>query len=166
MIAVVYPSLFNTRPKEAVGSWTELLGILSNHRENPDKERAEMWSPVSLISGGTRRNAAVGTVNALVLDVDGGTAYADLRPRLNGRDWIAYSTHSHRPEAERFHVVVRLPEPVRGEDWAARYDVLRAEYGAGDVLRAPCHSYFVPQHRPGAEWFVEVGEKEATNGDL
>jgi len=85
MIAVVYPSLFNTRPEATVDSWTELVGVLSNHRENPDKERAPMWSPVSLVEGGTRRNAAVGTVNALVLDVDGGTAYAALRPRLNGR---------------------------------------------------------------------------------
>ena len=160
MIAVVYPSLFNTRPDATIDSWAELVGMLSNHRENADKERAAMWSPVSLVDGGTRRNAAVGTVNALVLDVDGGTAYADIRPRLNGHDWIAYSTHSHRPDSERFHVVVRLSEPVKGEDWAARYDVIRGAFGVGDVLRAPCHSYFVPQHRPGAEWFIEVGNME------
>jgi hypothetical protein len=158
MMAVVYPSLFNTRPEATVDSWAELVGMLSHHRENPDKERAAMWSPVSLVDGGTRRNAAVGTVNALVLDVDGGTAYAALRPRLDGREWIAYSTHSHRPDSERFHVVVRLPEPVKGDEWAARYDALRGEFGVGDVLRAPCHSYFVPQHRPGAEWFVQVGD--------
>ena len=157
MIAVTYPSLFGTTPDRKIGTWDELVTILSDHRENVDKERAPMWSPVSLVPGGTRKNAAVDTVNAFVIDVDGGTAYADLRPRLEGREWVAYSTHSHRPEAERFHVVVRLPEPIRGQDWAARYDVLRGTFGAGDVLRAPCHSYFVPQHRPGAEWFVEVG---------
>lgn len=160
MIAVVYPSLYEVRPAAKIGSWDELVGMLSNHRENAIKERAEMWSPVSLQTGGTRKNAAIAAVNALVLDVDGGTAWRDLRPRLSGWDWIAYSTHSHRPGAERFHAVVRLPEPLKGEEWAARYDGLKGLFGAGDSLRAPCHSYFVPQHQPGAEWFVEVGQKE------
>jgi hypothetical protein len=160
MIAVSYPSLFEVRPAAKIESWGELVAMLSDHRENTDKERAALWSPVSLQTGGTRKNASVTAVNALVLDVDGGTAWRDLRPRLSGWDWIAYSTHSHRQGAERFHAVVRLPEPIKGEEWAARYDGLKGLFGAGDSLRAPCHSYFVPQHQPGAEWFVEVGQKE------
>jgi hypothetical protein len=156
MIAVVYPSLYGTRPVSEVPSWERLVELLSEHHENADKERQAMWSPVTLAAGGTRRNAAVRAVNALVVDVDGGTAFATARERLAGRDWIAYSTFSHSAEEERYHIVVRLPEPIEGQYWAESYDDLIAEIGGGDSLRAPCHAYFLPQHRPGADWFFEV----------
>jgi hypothetical protein len=93
---------------------------------------------------------------AYPLIADGGTAYATARERLAGRDWVAYSTFSHSAEEERYHIVVRLPEPIAGEHWAESYDDLLAEIGGGDSLRAPCHAYFLPQHRPGADWFFEV----------
>lgn len=156
MIAVTYPSLFGTTPDRKIGTWDELVSVLSDHRENSNKERAPLWSPVTLIPGGTRKNAAVAAVNALVFDVDGGTAYATAKAALADREWIAYSTFSHTSEEERFHLVVRLDEPVAGEAWARKYDDLRKGFGFGDALRAPCHSYFLPQHRPGAEYFVEV----------
>ena len=156
MIAVTYPSLFGTTPDRKIETWDELVTILSDHRENRDKERAPLWSPVSLVPGGTRKNAAVEAVNALVFDVDGGTAYATAKAALSDREWIAYSTFSHTPEEERFHIVVRLPEPISGEAWARKYDELRKGFDFGDSLRAPSHSYFLPQHRPGAEYFVEV----------
>lgn len=158
MIAVTYPGLYKTAPDREIGSWDELKKILSEHRENGDKERAPMWSPVSLAAGGTRKNAAVVAVNALVVDVDGGTAYATAKKKLEGKEWIAYSTFSHSAEEERFHIVIRLSEPVGGGEWAQRYDELRKDFGFGDILRAPCHSYFLPQHRPGSEWFVEEGK--------
>jgi hypothetical protein len=156
MIAVTYPSLFGTTPDRKIETWDELVGLLSDHRENSEKERAPLWSPVTLVPGGTRKNAAVAQVNALVFDVDGGTAYATAKAALADREWIAYSTFSHTPEEERFHLVVRLDESVAGEAWARTYDELRKGFGFGDVLRAPCHSYFLPQHRKGAEYFVEV----------
>ena len=158
MIAVTYPSLYGTKPDREIGSWDDLKKILSEHRENVDKERAPMWSPVTLADGGTRKNAAVVSVNALVVDVDGGTAYATAKERLAGKEWIAYSTFSHSAEEERFHIVVRLPEAVSGSEWAQRYDEIRKDFGFGDSLRAPCHSYFLPQHRPGSDWFIEVSE--------
>lgn len=156
MIAVVYPSLYGTRPVSEIPSWDRLVELLSEHRENRDKERQAMWSPVSLVPGGTRRNAAVVAVNALVVDVDGGTAYATAKSRLSGRDWIAYSTFSHSADEERYHIVVRLPEPIEAQYWAESYDDLVSEIAGGDSLRAPCHAYFLPQHQPGADWFVEV----------
>lgn len=157
MIAVVYPSLWETRPEATIESWDELVALLSDHRENADKERQRLWSPVSLVDGGKRSNASVEKVNALVVDVDGGTAFEQAKKKLDGREWIAYSTFSHEPSEERYHIVVRLPEPVPGEEWAKAYDALKAEIGCGDNLRAPCHSYFVPQHRAGTAYFVEVG---------
>lgn len=157
VIAVVYPSLWETKPEATIESWDELVALLSEHRENADKERQALWSPVTLTLGGTRKNAAVERVNALVIDVDGGTAFEKAKEKLVGREWIAYSTYSHTPEEQRYHVVIRLPEPVKGEEWAKAYDGLKAEIGCGDTLRAPCHSYFVPQHQPGTAFFVEVG---------
>lgn len=164
MIAVTYPSLFKTTPDAKVESWGALVDLLSVHRENGDKERAPMWSPVTIADGGKRSNAAIVAVNALVVDVDGGTAFEVAKQRVAGRDWVAYSTHSHTPENPRFHLVVRLDEPISGDRWAKEYDRIRAGIDFGDVLRAPCHSYFLPQHRPDAEWFIEVGGAERREG--
>lgn len=164
MIAVTYPSLFKTTPDAKVESWDALVDLLSVHRENGDKERAPMWSPVTIADGGKRSNAAIVAVNALVVDVDGGTAFEVAKQRVAGRDWVAYSTHSHTPETPRFHLVVRLDEPISGDRWAKEYDRIRAGIDFGDVLRAPCHSYFLPQHRPDAEWFIEVGGAERREG--
>ena len=157
MIAVTYPSLFKTVPDRRVESWESLVELLSTHRENAEKERAPMWSPVTLADGGKRCNAAVVAVNAMVVDVDGGTAFEVAKQRVADREWVAYSTHSHTEQNPRFHLVVRLDEPISGDRWAKEYDRIRGEIGCGDVLRAPCHSYFLPQHPPKGEWFVEVG---------
>lgn len=157
MIAVLYSSLWETKPEASIESWDELVALLSEHRENSDKERAPLWSPVSLLPNGKRSNASVDQIHALVVDVDGGFAFAKAKRKLKGKEWIAYSTFSHSPSEERFHIVVRLAEPVPANRWAEAYDDLKSEIGCGDNLRAPCHAYFLPQHQPGTAFFVEKG---------
>lgn len=160
-VAVMYRSLYDTRPVQEVTSWGSLVQELQEHSEaKRDKEAGPLWSPVSLIPGGKRRNADVLAVNALVVDYDGGTALPEIEGRLQGREWIAYSTYSHSLGDPRFHLVVRLPEPISPEKWGEAYRSLRRALGLeqGDHLPAPCHSYFRPQHRPGSEFFVRVSE--------
>lgn len=119
-----------------------------------------MWSPVTLADGGTRRNASVLAINALVIDVDGDAKYETVKNRLAGHDWIAYSTFSHTPQKQRFHVVVKLPQAIPADQWGAFYDGLKSTIAQGDNLRAVSHSYYVPQHRPGTAYFVERSVEE------
>ena len=162
MIAVKYRSLFDTKPIGSFTDWEQLVDAFSTSVESVDKERGALWAPVALTEGGRRRNADVERVTALVLDVDGGTAYAEARDALREKTWIAYSTYSHTPESPRFHVVMRLDEAVSGSLWPTEYRKLKERIGFGDNLPAPSHSYFLPQHKPGAEWFFEsyAPEKE------
>lgn len=118
-----------------------------------------MWSPVALAQNGTRKNASVQAVNALVIDVDGGTAYETVKESLVGREWVAYSSFSHKESDPHYHVVVKLENPVSGNEWQQEYKRMRAEFGnVGDSLSAPSHAYYLPQHQPGTAYFVEVGK--------
>jgi hypothetical protein len=157
--AVVYPGLFHTKPARTIDSWSDLVETLSNHVSSNKKDRQALWSPVSLAENGTRKNASVKQVNALVIDVDGGTAYESVKRSLGGKEWVAYSSYSHKETEPHYHVVVKLDEPVPGESWHREYKRLKAELGdIGDSLSAPSHAYYLPQHQPGTAYFVEVGK--------
>ena len=157
--AVVYPSLFKTKPARTVESWADLVAMLQDHLPSKNKKAQALWSPVSLRKGGARNNDSVQQVNALVVDVDGGTAYEQAKEALVGREWVAYSSFSHSEIEPHYHLVVKLDEPVDATEWHAAYSELKAEVGGfGDNLSAPSHAYFLPQHQPGTAYFVEVGK--------
>ena len=51
MIAVRFASVKRTQPASLAASWPELVAILSEHAENPDKLAGALWSPVSYLDG-------------------------------------------------------------------------------------------------------------------
>jgi hypothetical protein len=157
--AVIYPSLFNTKPVRTLDTWLDLVAMLQDHLPSKSKKSQALYSPVSLCSGGSRSNESVQQVNALVIDVDGGTEYEAAKAALVGRQWVAYSSFSHTQDEPHFHIVVRLDEPVAASQWHDAYAALKAEMGGlGDHLSAPCHAYFLPQHQLGSTYFVEVSK--------
>ena len=153
MIAVKYRRLTDTRMEPFADSWAELVAALSVHRETADKFDGGLWSPVVPTDDGPRKrcNAAVAAVSAIVLDVDDGQPLDDFTAGLGG-EWIAYSTWNHTPEAPRYHVVMRLSEPVPVAEWRDTYE--RGNGHRADWLPAASHAYFLPEHAPGAPWFV------------
>jgi hypothetical protein len=153
MIAVEYRKLTDTRMAPLADSWEELVAALSIHRETADKFDGPLWSPVVPTAEGPRKrcNAAVAAVSAVVFDVDDGTPVEVFTADLSG-EWIAYSTWSHTPDVQRFHVVLRLPEPVPADEWRETYERINGH--RADWLPAVSHAYFLPQHPPGAPWFV------------
>ena len=158
--AVVYPSLFKTKPARTIESWADLVATLQDHLPSKTKKMQALWSPVSLRKGGSRSNDSVQQVNALVVDVDGGTAYAQAKQVVAGREWVAYSSYSHTDAEPHYHLVVKLDKPVSGDEWHAAYASLKAELGGiGDNLSAPSHAYFLPQHQPGTAYFVEASNE-------
>lgn len=152
-IAVRYRCLTDTRMHELAESWDDLVAVLSEHRETTDKFSGPLWSPVVPATDGLRKrcNAAVAAVSALVLDVDDGTPLETVTAQLDG-EWIAYSTWSHTDSMPRYHVVVRLADPVPVEQWRGMYE--QANGGLADWLPAVSHAYFLPEHAAGAPWFV------------
>lgn len=153
MLAVRYRRLTDTRMHPLAESWEELVSALSEHREIVDKLEGELWSPIIPISDGPGRrcNAAVAAVSAVVLDIDDGTPLGTTTAGLVG-EWIAYSTWNHKPRKPRYHVVIRLPEPIPADAWGETYE--RVNGHRADWLPAVSHAYFLPAHAPGAKWFV------------
>jgi len=152
--AVSYRSLFQTEIAPLASSWDELVVALSQHRRAQRKEAGPCWSPI-IPKGERRCNAAVAAITAFVLDVDDGLPFEAVAERLAGREWIAYSSWSHSPRHPHYHVVIRLPEPIPAAEWPNEYWRLHKEIGhSADMLPAPAHAYFLPQHPAGAAWFV------------
>ena len=157
--AVVYPSLFNTKPARSIDSWEELVSTLKDHMPSKSKKAQALWSPVELRKNDARNNDSVKQINALVIDVDGDAEYEEAKEALLGREWVAYSTFSHTQEKQHFHMVVRLEKPIKADRWHEKYSQLKEEFGGiGDMLSAPCHAYFLPQHQPGTAYFAESSE--------
>ena len=92
-MAVLFKNVKSIYPKPLASSWEQLKELLSFHEENAVKAAGALWSPVEYDQGTTRGNRNVRFVEALVVDMDG-EAFDEAR--LDGLEWFAYSTYSHR----------------------------------------------------------------------
>lgn len=157
MRTVRFPGLRDTRPLPLAAGWPAVVDALSHHAVREDKTLGALWSPVEYKSGTTRANRNVARVFAFVADLDGATLDA-LRPRLTGREWHAYTTHSHSPAKPSWHVVLPLAQPVAAANWRHAWLTIRAWLRAGDEQTCDAsRAYFLPQRHPDREALVDHG---------
>ncbi len=97
-------------------SWSRVVEMLSK-RELRDNKDGLCLCLHSILDGASRANANINRVYAFVIDVDNGTDFADVAPRLASFEYIAYSTHSHSLDNPKYRIVLPLLESVSGEDW-------------------------------------------------
>lgn len=148
MRAVRFPSLRDTHPSHLAAGWPAVRQALSQHTPRDDKLRGALWSPVEYQPGTTRANSNVKRVFAFVADLDG-IALDDLRPRLAGWEWHAYTTYSHCADKPSWHVVLPLAAPVAARDWRRAWLTIRAWLGMGDEQTCDAsRAYFLPQRHP------------------
>jgi predicted P-loop ATPase len=166
-----YLSETDNTPKCADLDWPKLVEILTFHKETPCAPcsghdcRAKFgraWSPVNI--GSRRSNGHVSEVTALVLDFDGVTRpqAIDIATRIKPFTHIAYSTHSHRPDLDRyaFRVAIQLTRPVPAPQWrtvlatVVQVMGLPADPSCKDLSRL----YFLPTHPAGASHFAAAHE--------
>jgi hypothetical protein len=153
--AVTFHSLRSRQPRPLAESWDDLTAILSVHQQRRRKDTGRLWSPV--VYGIEQRSSAnVLAVTGLVADLDG-VALDRATDALAGVEWLAYTTHSHAPEDERWHLVVPFTRPVAASVWKpTRWGILR-HFGidADPATSDPARIYFLPQHAPGAPYSVQ-----------
>jgi len=126
-------------------------GSCLGHDPHPGKLETIAWSPVALREGAQRGNGAVEAVTALVLDLDE-VSPADVRRALSvlePYEYVAHSTHAHRPDSGR--VSLRVVLPLSQEIPAAQWRDWRAQQLAQwalpvDELRDLSRIYFLPSH--------------------
>lgn len=147
--AVKFDDLKTIHPKQFAISWLGLQSLLTISLPNADKTKRDLWSPVEYYHLSTRGNRNVKNVTCLVVDMDGESFdYA----KLDGLEYLAYTTWSHQPDDEHWHLVLPLAKPVPGHMWSEVWvQLLERINVAGDPqTKDPARIFYRPQHRPGA----------------
>ena len=146
--AVKFDDLKTIRPKQFAISWLGLKSLLTISVPNADKTKRDLWSPVEYYHLTTRGNRNVKNVTCLVVDMDGESFnYA----KLDGLEYLAYTTWSHQPDNEHWHLVLPLAKPVPGHMWSEVWvQLLERINVVGDPqTKDPARIFYRPQHRPG-----------------
>jgi len=145
--AVRFDYVKSVIPKPMATSWEQLSTLLMVSKPNKVKERRALWSPVIYTPGTTRGNANVHAVTCLVVDMDGEAFdYA----RLDGLEYHAYTTWSHRPNDPHWHLVLPLKAPVAADRWHQVWSLLHEKINVvGDpATKDPARIFYLPQHHP------------------
>jgi hypothetical protein len=146
--AVKFDNVKTIQPKPFAISWLGLESLLTISEENTDKTNRDLWSPVEYYHLSTRGNRNVKNVTCLVVDMDGESFdYA----KLDGLEYLAYTTWSHQPGNEHWHLVLPLAKPVPGHLWSEVWVRLLEQINVvGDPqTKDPARIFYRPQHRPG-----------------
>ncbi len=146
-MAVLFTNTKSIYPKRFASSWEQLKELLSFHEENADKTAGALWSPVEYDPGTTRGNRDVRFVEALVVDMD---SEAFDNAQLDGLEWFAYSTYSHRLNDPHYHLVLPLAEKIPASLWRVVWQELHDRIGlVGDPqTKDPARIFYLPQHAP------------------
>ena len=146
--AVRFDYVKSVIPKPLATSWEQLSTLLMVSKENKQKDRRALWSPVIYTPGTTRGNANVAAVTCLVVDMDG---EAFDHARLDGLEYHAYTTWSHRPNDPHWHLVLPLSKPVAAAQWAHVWTRLHERINiVGDpATKDPARIFYLPQHAQG-----------------
>jgi len=155
-MAVLFKDLKSIHPKPLASSWDDLKELLAFHEENPVKQAGSLWSPVEYDAGTTRGNRNVRFVEALVVDMD---SEAFDNARLDGLEWFAYSTYSHRLDDPHYHLVLPLAEKVPASLWRVVWAELHDRIGlVGDPqTKDPARIFYLPQHAPNQPFEFHEG---------
>ena len=147
-MAVLFKNVKSIYPKPLASSWEQLRDLLAFHEENAAKTDGALWSPVEYYPSTTRGNRNVRFIEALVVDMDGESF---REARLDGLEWFAYTTWSHRPNDEHWHLVLPLKDPVPAHRWAEVWTRLHERINVvGDpATKDPARIFYLPQHPVG-----------------
>jgi hypothetical protein len=151
MYAVKWHSVKDNRPKPYAQSWDEFVRLLSDHVERQDKYDGYLYSAVTYVENGTRGNKNVIAINAFVADLDG-EYLDDTLKRLEGYEFITYTTYSHAENDQHWHIVIPFSEPVPSHEWYSVWKQMQEFLGVvGDPQTCdPARIFFAPQHAPGS----------------
>jgi putative DNA primase/helicase len=163
-MAVLFKSVKSIYPCRIASDWDGLRELLAFHEENAVKQAGALWSPVEYYPGTTRGNRNVRFVEALVVDMDG-AGFDECR--LDGLEWFAYSTYSHRFDDPHYHLVLPLAERVPASLWRAVWQELvdRLRLPADPATKDPARLFYLPQHAPDQPFEFHEGSGRLLDAD-
>ena len=163
--AVKFRDVKSNQPQKFAISWQGLSSLLQISEARSDKTQRELWSPVTYFHGTTRGNRNVEYVTCLVVDMDG---EAFDHARLNGLEYVAYTTWSHTPEDQHWHLVLPLAYPVPADRWHEIWTRLHERINiVGDPqTKDPARIFYRPQHKPLTTPDIKIGFGEFIDPQL
>lgn len=140
----------DNRPRSLSMDKEQLIKRLTLHQQRAGKD-GPGFIPAEFKTNSTRANANVMHVTMLVLDVDDGTPYSAMKPKLEAFEHVYYTSHSHRPEHPKYRVVVFLEAPVNPELWPEFWRRAANYFGHMDAAtKDPARLYYWPSCPAGA----------------
>ena len=109
----VFPKLTNSRLLYKYSlTWAGLYKALTKRRDEVEKKKQVLWSPATF--AGRRAATETHGISCLVLDIDDGTNWHDVKNTLEDKDimHIAHTSYSHTEALHKFRLVL----PLHGED--------------------------------------------------
>ncbi|NBW21773.1 MAG: hypothetical protein EBR82_78845 [Caulobacteraceae bacterium] len=163
--AVKFRDVKSNQPQKFAISWQGLSSLLQISEARSDKTQRELWSPVTYLHGTTRGNCNVEYVTCLVVDMDG---EAFDHARLDGLEYVAYTTWSHTPEDQHWHLVLPLAYPVPADRWHEVWTRLHERINVvGDPqTKDPARIFYRPQHKPLTIPDIKIGFGEFIDPQL
>ena len=163
--AVKFRDVKSNQPQKFAISWQGLSSLLQISEARSDKTQRELWSPVTYFHGTTRGNRNVEYVTCLVVDMDG---EAFDHARLDGLEYVAYTTWSHTPEDQHWHLVLPLAYPVPADRWHEVWTRLHERINVvGDPqTKDPARIFYRPQHKPLTTPDIKIGFGEFVDPQL
>ena len=153
-VALVSGAIGSAIRETLTPTWGELSRLLTVPvKWAGEKVTAPAWLPVSIRDGApqVRKDVNVSAVSCMVLDIDEGSALADVVARVKGHGYRAalHTTWSHSPGQHKARVVFPFAEDCPADRWA---EVWRCAdqwaKGWGATIDASCKNparlYFLP----------------------
>jgi hypothetical protein len=161
MYAVKWWSVKDNKPKPYADSWADFVALLSKHAEREDKYKGHLYSPVTYVENGYRGNKNVIAINAFVADLDGESLNNTL-DKLQGFEYIAYTTHSHKEDDQHWHIVIPFDEAVPSHQWYSVWKQMHTflEIVGDPQTCDPARIFFAPQHAPNSDFHTIRGNGE------
>jgi hypothetical protein len=88
--------------------------------------------------------------------------------RLDGLEWFAYSTYSHRLDDPHYHLVLPLAEKVPASLWRVVWEELhqRINLRGDEATKDPARIFYLPQHAPDQPFEFHEGHGELLDSSL
>jgi Primase C terminal 1 (PriCT-1) len=153
----------DTKPRHFLALWEDVVVSMSTHHRTPcapcpGKHCRHKFGKAFNFAEQPRREEGVPVrrVHAGAFDLDHGDA-ARIRASVEllkaaEVECVMSTTHSHKPQAPRWRLVIRLSRPVLGSEWSTFWAAVDAlfQLGADTQAKDPAHIYFEPSAPEGS----------------
>lgn len=158
----IYNHERDNQPSPRELTWPQLKAkYFSKHTVRNDKKGGMVFSPVSYEPGAKRSNENVVAVYCAVFDIEHHGPFDEIKEKLNGYAFSAYSSFSHRDSDPRYRLILPLSKPVLGGEWPVIWERLNLWLGEinDPATKDASRIYYLPSRPPGStDYFTESGE--------